>query len=240
MSVKRFSRSALRAAALDDDAGTPPPADHREGQIRALTVVDEDTLDAMSRVFAGTDFMADQEKVGLLLRARAEVSNAWQQTRDAFLQIGRALVDIERRMTIAEQERFGKGFKMLFPFSYSVASQFRTIARAVDEGKLALDVLPGSYSVAYQMALLSAEQRNLAERQNLLRADVSRAALIEFRKVTEGIRPAPTPGMDPGKVKVELVRLRRAEQKMEKALLDVRQRIREMEELERMGDEGEG
>jgi hypothetical protein len=235
MSVKRFSRNALRAVDPEDQAA-PPPADNREGQIRALTVVDEDTLDAMRQVFAGTDFMDDQEKVGLLLRARAEVSDAWQRTRDAFLQIGRALVDIERRMTIAEQELFGRGFKQLFPFSYSVASQFRTIARAVDEGKLPLDALPGSYSVAYQMALLSPEQRNLAEQQNLIRADVSRAALIEFRRVTEGIRPAPTPGMDPAKVKVELGRLRRAEEKMEKALTDVRNRIREMEELVEMGE----
>jgi len=56
---------------------------------------------------------------------------------------------------------------LLFPFSDTVASQFKTIARAVDDDWLPREVLPGSYSTAYQTALLSGKQRVVAEREGM-------------------------------------------------------------------------
>jgi hypothetical protein len=236
--TRRFSRTALQAVDVDEALPATEIRDHREQQMQQLTVVDEETLEAMREVFAGTKFMADQEKVGMLLRLRAEVGSAWVQTRDAFLQIGRALADADRRMTEDEQNSFRKGFRRLFPFSDTVASQFRTIARAVDEGRLPMAALPGSYSTAYQMALLSSEQRKLAEREGLIRADVSRHAIIEFRRVTARLRPAPTRGMDAARIRGALARLQRSEAKMARALDEIRARIKEMEGLIQMGQEG--
>ncbi len=58
----------------------------------------------MQRGFASTDFMADEENVGLLLHVGTEINTAWKQARDAFLATGWALNDVDDRMTAAEQE----------------------------------------------------------------------------------------------------------------------------------------
>ena len=75
--------------------------------------------------------MADQRKVKLLLKLRTDVAVAWIKTRDAFIEIGRALNDVDRELDPVERDRFKAGFRQLFPFSETVASQSRAIARAV-------------------------------------------------------------------------------------------------------------
>ncbi|WP_439548895.1 hypothetical protein [Falsiroseomonas sp.] len=218
---------------VDTDEALPATSipDKRQGEMAPLIQLDEGLLGTLNEVFAGTSLMRDQRKVRLVVKLRAQVDVAWTQTRDAFLEIGRALNEVDQVLDDEERESLKRGFRKLFPFSETVASQFRAIARAVDEGHIPKDALPGSYGTAYQMALLNSEQRTIAEKEGLLRPTVSRNTLIEFRRLHEGVQPRTARGPDPAKMQAELGRLERTEVKMAKALEGVRKRINEIREL---------
>lgn len=177
-----FSRRALRSIGAAEALSERDLPDGRAQDIASLTAISADLMQTLDEVFAGTDLLRDQRKVTLLLSARRGVTDAWGKTRDAFLAIGRALCEVDQALTEAERDRLRAGFAKLFPFSDTVAAQFRVIARAVDSGAIPKEALPGSYSTAYQMALLTPEQRVIAAERGLIRPDVGRHVLIEFRK----------------------------------------------------------
>ncbi len=233
--MKGLSRRALRE--VDADADLPTVLiDRREEDIKALTRVDEQVYETLREVFEGTSLLADQRKVKLLLKLRTDVAVAWSQTRDAFIEIGRALNDVDRELEPLERERFKAGFRQLFPFSDTVASQFRAIARAVDERQLPRELVPGSYGAAYQMALLTPGQREAARTRGLIRPDVSRDALIEFRREVRAAPPQGARGIDPARMHAELARLERQRRKAMADLLVLRRRMRDIRVLLR--DEG--
>jgi hypothetical protein len=230
-----LSRRAMRNIDVDAGLAGGSPPDKREADIQALTVVDEGVFETLREVFDGTELMGDQRKVKLLLKLRTDVSSAWKQTRDAFIEIGRALNDVDRELNAEERDRFKDGFRKLFPFSETVASQFRAIARAVDDGALPRDQVPGSYGTAYQMALLSREQLSIATARGLIRPDVTRDALIEFRRQIDSVQPRQTRGLDSAKMRSELSRLERAERKQAAALDALRARIGEIRKILAIG-----
>lgn len=228
--MKGLSRRALREVDVDADL-SPVLADRREEDIKALTRVDEQVYETLREVFEGTGLLADQRKVKLLLKLRTDVAVAWSQTRDAFIEIGRALNDVDRELDAFERDRFKAGFRRLFPFSDTVASQFRAIARMVDEGHLPRELVPGSYGAAYQMALLTPGQRETAKSRGLIRPDVSRDALIAFRREVDAPALQGARGVDPARMRAELTRLERQRRKALIDLLALRRRIREVRSL---------
>jgi hypothetical protein len=205
--------------------------DRRAEDIAALTVVDAGLMDTLREVFEGTSLLADQRKVRLVLKLRADVTVAWGQTRDAFLDIGRALLDINRELEPAERDRLKIGFRRLFPFSETVASQFRSIARAVDEGRLPRELVPGSYATAYQLSLLTPSQRVAAEKAGLIRPDVPREAVIEFRRHTAPRTRINTQGVSLARMRAELERLERQRRQKLEDLVGIRRRLVELREL---------
>jgi hypothetical protein len=234
----RFSRHALAGVDTDEALSAQALPDKRQSEMQRLVQIDEALLATLNEVFADTTLMTDMRKVRLLVKLRGKVEIAWSQTRDAFLEIGRALNEAEAVLDAAERSSLKRGFRRLFPFSDTVASQFRTIARAVDTGGIPKELLPGSYSTAYQMALLNSEQRRLAEQEGLIRPGVPRHALLEFRRINKAVQPR-VRGPAPAKIRADLAALRRTEAKMEKALADIRARIVDLERLSRMGEEAE-
>lgn len=236
--ARGLSRRAMLQVDTDTDLSTASLPDKRQIEMAPLVHVDETLLATLQDVFAGTGLMSDQRKVRAVITLRGQVDVAWQQTRDAFLEIGRALNEVDAVLDEAEQESLKRGFRKLFPFSETVASQFRVIARAVDAGHITKEALPGSYGTAYQMALLNSEQRRIAEKGGLIRPTVSRNALIEFRKLHDGVVPRTARGPDPAKMRAELGRLERSEVKLARALDNVRKRIHEIRELLALKDEG--
>lgn len=226
--MKGLSRSALRK--VDADLALPEGTipDKRAEDIKALTVVDESVYATLREVFEGTNLLADQRKIKMLLKLRTDVAVAWNQTRDAFIEIGRALNDVDREFDLVERDRFRIGFRRLFPFSETVASQFRVISRAVDDGHLPRELVPGSYGAAYQMALLTPAQREIARERGMIRPDVSRDALIEFRREIVAVQPCDPRGIDTTKLRAELARLDRQRRKVINDLLTMRRRMREI------------
>ncbi len=159
--------------------------DQRASAVQEMRNEQEGALDTIRDVFSGTGLQTDERRMRILIALRGEILESWGHARDAFLHVGRTLNRLDSSLTADERDRLRQQSTRLFSFSDSVASQLRQVAIAVDQGRLPLSSLPGSYSVAYQMALLKPEQLDLAQERGLIRPDVTREAIIRFRKETQ-------------------------------------------------------
>ncbi len=217
--AKRASRAALRAILPAEDLVLE---DRRSQDLREIAVVQDPALIAsITEIFAGTDLPNDREKIELIVSIRNEVRAEWQTARNSFLAIGRALLIAEERLTPEEFRRMRQSTERLFPFSDGVASQLRQVARAVDAGRLSEIDCPGAYSVAYQLTLLDEPSLELARDRNLIRPDVTRMEVMNFRREMK-VTHSPEPN-----------RVHLAELKREKTRLE-RQQVRLNHELDRI------
>jgi hypothetical protein len=177
--VTRASKRLL--AALDTDEA--PPADERPAEFGRLSTVAEDVVETVRDVFAGTKVADDEGMVRAIVETRHEVEHAWNSAKQSFIQIGRALNRLDGMMrTRTEQQALKLGFERLFPLSDSIASQFRSVAAAIDDGRLPEYACPASYSAAYQVTLLKPHELDAAWARGLIAPTTSRSAMIAFRK----------------------------------------------------------
>jgi hypothetical protein len=175
------SRKALDKIDPNGDAGSV--ADTRPAQIDQLMVVPGEVMDTIKEVFAGTRVADDDDLVGAVLEARRAVGQAWGRAGQATVEIGRALNALDLQLHGRdERARLKAGFDRLFPFSDPIASQFRRVAEAVDSGRFAVSDLPGSYSAAYQLALLASDELEEARKRGLVAPHTTRAAVLAFRR----------------------------------------------------------
>lgn len=107
-----------------------------------------------------------------------EISKLWREAQERFLTIGRYLVRAKQQFR-GEYER---AILPQLPFGRQVAFQLRTVATAVDGGKIEEEVLPRSYSTAYSLVTLLPEHLALARDRNLVRHDVARSEIEAFRR----------------------------------------------------------
>ncbi|MBP2302165.1 DUF3102 domain-containing protein [Azospirillum picis] len=108
-----------------------------------------------------------------------EIRYHWNRSRKEFLSIGRYL---NRAKEILPHGDFESMIQSDMPFSVETAFRFRAVAEAVDTGRLSLEVLPGAESVAYQIVTMSPEELERAKAEGLIRPDVTRRQLIEFKR----------------------------------------------------------
>ena len=80
-----------------------------------------------------------------------EVSKLWNEAQEKFLAIGRYLRDAKARFS----GTFEKQIVAALPFGKNIAYQLRTVAEAVDLGRLPEESLPRSYATAFQLVTLS-------------------------------------------------------------------------------------
>lgn len=114
-------------------------------------------------------------------KAVEEITSLWRQAQEKFLAIGRYLLRTKDKFPKAfEREVIAK-----LPFGYNVAHQLMSVARAVDSGVLKPNELPRTYSVAYHLTTLSSAQLLEARRNGLVGPDVSRRAIIDFKKAID-------------------------------------------------------
>lgn len=116
-----------------------------------------------------------------------EISKLWREAQEKFLAIGRYLVRAKLQFK-GEYERL---ILPQLPFGRQVAFQLRTVAAAVDGGKIEEEALPRSYSTAYSLVTLVPEHFALARDRNLVRYDVARSEVEAFRRELRRSAPAP-------------------------------------------------
>ncbi|WP_246789535.1 hypothetical protein [Acetobacter nitrogenifigens] len=213
-----------------DDENPVEIADGRSQDLASQVTISGEVVDVIKEVFAGTSVLNDQNKVSQILAARAEISEKWGQARDAFLSIGRSLLELENVLSKSEYLRLRSGTERLFPFSDATATQFRQIARAVDTGKIPLEKCPGSYGTAYQITLLTDVQLQLANERGLIRPDVTRKEILSLRRE---VQPVMSPGnrVDVGTLREEKRRLTLRQNALEAELQEIRRRLTELTEL---------
>jgi hypothetical protein len=68
------------------------------------------------------------------------------------------------------------------PFHYSTANRLMKVAAALDAGALPVDKLPPSYATVYELLTLSEDERRQAIEEGVVRPDMQRKDVTEFRK----------------------------------------------------------
>jgi hypothetical protein len=180
---KGLRPSALRAIRRDDEDSSTATSDPRSREMGSLLKVqDPEVISALEAVFAGTNVMAEKEKAHLLLQVRDEIHSHWRSAKHSFLSIGKALLTLERTLSHEEFKRLSRGTERVFPFTETIAIQLRQVAKAVLAGSINENEMPGSYSVAYQIAVMDGATIEIARARNILRPDVTRTEIIAFRR----------------------------------------------------------
>ena len=110
---------------------------------------------------------------------RAEILRLWSEAEKRFLAIGRYLLEAKERLPHGE-------FKAMIaedlPLSYPAAFRMMSVAKAIDDGVVARDQIPASYTVAYEIVSLDEDERTQAIAAGLIRPDVRRAEIMAFKR----------------------------------------------------------
>ena len=227
--TNRANRASLRRLEEQQDE----IQDTRSNQLRTIAVLqDPAVVGALEAIFEGTGVMADERKAQLLIKIRNEVHTEWSRARHSFLAIGKSLLIAEETLTPDEFRRLKQGSERIFPFSETIASQLRQVARAVMSGRFKEDEMPGSYSVAYQIAVMDLPTIEIARSRNLVRPDVTRTEVIAFRREIID-RPNTQPQrMNLTEVRREKSRLMHLRAKLAKKLESIEARLMELAVIE--------
>lgn len=210
------------------DADDIPAFDARPEELHNLTTVSSETLETISDVFAGTELATDEVRIRVILDTQRAVNSAWEKAARSFLEIGRALNTLENTLFSREEKnRLKASFQRFFPFSEPVASQLKRIALVVDSGRIEEGALPGSYSAAYQLSLMPPEELDVAREHGLVAPNVSRSAIIAFRKS----RKREISHVDFAALSAEARRLKSTRRQMLEQLVAIRARLTEIKEL---------
>jgi hypothetical protein len=110
----------------------------------------------------------------------AEIARLWSRAQGAFLEIGRLLIRAKETLPHGE---YTTAVEAELPFSARTAYQLREAARWAMGGAVPVDRLPGSYSTIYLLSTLDSPTLREAERDGLIRPELKRAELIEWRRM---------------------------------------------------------
>lgn len=116
------------------------------------------------------------------LATRAEfaedIRRNWLNALEATVQVGRRLNEAKEKLPHGEYEAM---VEQDLPFKPATARKLREVATFVDSGKVPLEQLPEAYSTVYAIATMPEERRQEALEQGVIRPDVTRRELEEFK-----------------------------------------------------------
>ena len=227
--LKRMSKAALSRLEEQEDVLVDP----RAAQLRSIAVTQDPTvLSTLEAVFQGTGVMADEHKAQMLVQVRHEVHVEWRKAKQSFLAIGKSLLAVEQALAPEEFRRLSKGTERVFPFSETIATQLRQVARAVMSGRLNETEMPGSYSVAYQIAVMDGPTIEIARSRNLVRPDVTRTEVIAFRREINAPPASQPQRLDISAIRREKARLTKLRDELADRLAQIDSRIAELSSVE--------
>jgi hypothetical protein len=109
----------------------------------------------------------------------SEIGGLWKRAQDSFIKIGQYLALAKQTLEHGEYEAM---ITSDLPFDPRTAYIIRQAAQAVVSGRLPRERLPPSYSVIYQLATLDDDGLRDAEKDGLIRPDVRRSEVVEWKK----------------------------------------------------------
>ena len=108
-----------------------------------------------------------------------EIETLWGEAAETFLLIGRWLNKAKETLAHGEYQRM---VEERLPFDRSRAYQLRQVALMVDRGRVAEPDLPRSSGTAFLFASLDNEALTKAKQEGVLRPDVRRQDVIEWKR----------------------------------------------------------
>src|SRR5690348_10709381 len=130
----------------------------------------------------------------------SEISRLWNRAQGAFLEIGCLLI---RAKDMLPHGEYVTAVEAELPFSARTAYQLREAARWATGGTVPMERLPSSYSTVYLLSTLEPSLLMEAENDGLIRPELKRAELIEWRRRKSGS------GERGEEVSIRLARLKR-------------------------------
>jgi hypothetical protein len=106
----------------------------------------------------------------------------WREAQDRFLKIGELLDRAEKALPESDYITLCNRL----PFGKSTRSQLLSAFRCVQSGRIPADMVSAGYSTLYQVSQLTDDEIKQASESGLMRADVKRTELLEFRKRLRG------------------------------------------------------
>ncbi|MDO9713710.1 hypothetical protein [Paracraurococcus lichenis] len=167
-----------RAAAAERPANPITVLDTRPEELAAIPSAGDVVVDAdLERALQGSPALRDPGRVSFIKKLIRNAHARWHEAARTYLEIGSEL--------LAASEHLGRDYDRvvegrLLPFSKSIETQLRAVARAVQENRLPADRLPG-YSVAYKLSLLPDPLLQQAKEDGLVRPSVTRREVEEYR-----------------------------------------------------------
>ena len=124
------------------------------------------------------------------LRTRANfveaIGEVWAEAEENFTAIGRYL---NHAKSVLNHGEFIGMIEADLPFHYSTANRLMKVAAALDAGALPVEKLPPSYATVYELLTLSEDERRQAiEEEGVVRPDMQRKDVTEFRKWLKAAR----------------------------------------------------
>jgi hypothetical protein len=115
-----------------------------------------------------------------------EIGKLWHDAQQKFMLIGQYLNQAKAKLPRGEFETM---IEQDLPFGKTTAYQLRTIAEAIESGRLPAERVPSDYTAVYYLASLSDDELRQADEHSLIRPDVPRRAVIEFKRAMRQAAP---------------------------------------------------
>src|SRR5687768_12703546 len=109
----------------------------------------------------------------------SEIERLWSEAQERFLEIGRYLLEAKERLPHGE---FGPMIDARLPFGARVAQKLMQVAQAVEDRMFPPELLPSSYNTVYELVTLKSYERDLALKENIVRPNVRRGDVIDFKR----------------------------------------------------------
>lgn len=207
------NRAILRSEAPAQPTDLRVEIDRRIGQ-------DREHLGALLRgTLAGAGKGAEASNIDNVVDSLLAIHEAWHRVKGGFLAAGRHLLRIEREVPFAYRHIIEHGG--FLPFHESLASKLRQIARAVEAGRIEERLLPPTYSVAYEVAILPDAALERAREEGLLGPKL-RMADIRRLKVE---LVAPGEGQAEAQVRKRISDLRRRRKALDAEIAELKRQL---------------
>jgi hypothetical protein len=108
-----------------------------------------------------------------------EINTLWDQAAQRFLLIGRYLMQAKATLPHGEYQAM---IERELRFSTPVARMLKAVAEKVEAGIIPEDMLPRSYTTAYQLITLPPDAFEIARKNLLIRPDLQRAEILAFKR----------------------------------------------------------
>jgi hypothetical protein len=148
------------------------------------------------------------------------IHEAWHRVKQGFLAAGRHLLRNEREVPFAYRRIVEHG--SFLPFHESLASKLRQIARAVEAGRIEERLLPPTYSVAYELAILPDAALERAREEGLLGPKLR---MVDVRQLKVRLA-APGEGQPEAQVRKRISDLRRRREALDAEIAELEHQLR--------------